>query len=88
MTTSNEFNEKYKDYLEDGHYGLSIDNPKIVDFLDRIFIELTLIPNFKYSQIKMKFGTSRFYSTLRVGVLSYVIEQEINNIYKESLKEN
>lgn len=81
--TIDEFNEKYKEYLETGHYGLAINIPKVIDFLDKIFTELILIPNFKYSQIKMKFGTSRFYSTLKEGTLSYIIEKEINRIYTE-----
>jgi len=79
--SSNDFNKKYKDYLKDRHYGLAIDNPTIVDFLDSIFKDLTKIPGFKYSQIKMKFGMARFYSTLGVD-LSYLIEDKINTIYK------
>ena len=79
--SSNDFNKKYKEYLEDRHYGLAIDNPTIVDFLDSIFKDLTKIPGFKYSQIKMKFGMARFYSTLGVD-LSYLIEDKINTIYK------
>ena len=79
--SSNDFNEKYKDYLEDRFYGLAIDNPTIVDFLDSIFKDLTKIPGFKYSQIKMKFGMARFYSTLGIGI-SFLIEDKINTIYK------
>jgi len=80
--TVDEFDKKYENYLEERHYGLAINNPKVITFLDNIFQDLTRIPGFKYSQIKMKFGTSRFYSTLGAE-LSYLIEERINQIYKE-----
>lgn len=81
--TAREFNNKYKDYLEDKFYGLAIDIPTVVEFLDGIFEDLVKIPGFKYSQIKMKFGMARFYSTLN-RELSYLIEDEINLIYDEA----
>ena len=34
--TVNEFNKKYKDYLEEGHYGLDINIPSVVNYLDSI----------------------------------------------------
>ena len=62
--TANEFNEKYKEYLEEGHYGLDISTPSIIKYLDEMFQDLIKIPGFKYSQIKEKFSTSRFYTNL------------------------
>ena len=62
--TASEFNEKYKEYLEEGHYGLDISTPSIIKYLDEIFQGLIKIPGFKYSQIKEKFSTSRFYTNL------------------------
>ncbi len=62
--TANEFNEKYKEYLEEGHYGLDISTPSIIKYLDEMFQDLIKIPGFKYSQIKEKFNTSRFYTNL------------------------
>ena len=62
--TKNEFNEKYKEYLEEGHYGLDISTPSIIKYLDEMFQDLIKIPGFKYSQIKEKFNTSRFYTNL------------------------
>jgi hypothetical protein len=38
--TQGEFNKKYKDYLEEGHYGLDISYPSVVNYLDEIFQEL------------------------------------------------
>ena len=59
--TVDEFNEKYKAYLEDGHYGLAIDSFEFIDWLDSKFQEFIKVPNFTYSQIKVKFGMGRFY---------------------------
>lgn len=62
--TIEEFNEKYKDYLEEGHYGLDIDIEELIVKLDEKFQEYIKTPGFKYSQIKEKFGTARAYTTL------------------------
>jgi len=78
--TSDEFNNKYKNYLEERHYGLAIDKESVVDFLDNIFKDLIEIPDFKYSQIKLKFGYARFYSTLLSTELSSLIENKINSL--------
>jgi uncharacterized membrane protein len=59
--TTEEFNEKYKNYIEDGHYGLDIYNQNVIEYLDNQFQELIKIPNFSYSQIKTKFNSVRFY---------------------------
>ena len=40
MRTSNEFNEKYKDYIEEGHYGMAIGEPSILAYVDQIFNDL------------------------------------------------
>lgn len=83
---ASEFNKKYEDFLEEGHYGLDIENPSVIEYLDKIFEGLTKIPGFKYSQIKWKFNSSRFYSNLRVvlpnlgGTIETVIELEINRL--------
>lgn len=51
-----EFNIKYSAYLEPRFYGLAIDVPEVVKFLDEQFaIEIENNPDFQYSQIKMKF---------------------------------
>jgi len=82
--TTEEFNEKYKDYLEEGHYGLDISYPSVIEYLDKVFQDLIKIPDFKYSQIKLKFNYSRFYTNLHQiapsfgGVIDGVIEKEIN----------
>lgn len=64
--TAREFNEKYKANLEEGHYGLDIHIPSVIEYLNRVFEDLTRIPDFQYSQIKLKFNRARFYTNLKV----------------------
>ena len=59
--TSEEFNEKYKDFLEEGHYGLDIDDSNFIEWLDEKFQSFITVENFTYSQIKEKYGFGRFY---------------------------
>jgi hypothetical protein len=59
--SSDEFNEKYADYLEDNHYGLDIQHEGFIEWLDNKFQHFINIPDFTYSQIKVKFGQGRFY---------------------------
>jgi len=75
---SNQFNQKYSTYLEEGHYGLDIDIPVIVSYLDEIFQELAQIPGFKYTQIKLKFSEGRFYNNLDV-ILGFNLSRMINS---------
>ncbi len=82
LKNSDDFNEKYKDYLEKGYYGLALNDPKIIEYLDKEFEELIKLPGFSYSQIKEKFPTSRFYVE---GVSSdkiNEIEQHLNTLLK------
>lgn len=59
--TTDQFNQKYNDYLEEGYYGLVIDNEEFIEWLDEKFQEYIKLPDFEYSQIKAKFGMGRFY---------------------------
>lgn len=79
--TTREFNEKYAEYLEAGHYGLAISIDTVVDYLDNKFQELIQIPGFKYSQIKLKFNMSRFYCEPR-EIDTHEIEKEIDRLVK------
>ena len=79
--TTEEFNKKYSAYLEEGHYGLDISHPEVVEYLDREFErEIEENPGFQYSQIKMKFGSSRVYST---SDKSSEWEAEIDRIFSK-----
>lgn len=64
MKTSEEFNEKYKDHLEGGFYGLEIEHEEVVKYLDKEFTEVVREnPDFFYSQIKTRFDRSRVYTS-------------------------
>ena len=79
--TAEEFNKKYSAYLEERHYGLDIDHPEVVDYLDKEFEkEIEKNPEFQFSQIKMKFGSSRVYTT---SGKSSEWETEIDRIFSK-----
>ena len=87
---ASEFNEKYKNYLEEGHYGLAIDIPSVVKYFDEeVFPGLIKIPGFTYSQIKLKFNVCRFYTNIDecanrfvFSAITYSVEEEINKLVK------
>lgn len=79
--TCEEFNEHYKEYIEDGYYGLEFEIPNVTRFLDKIFQDLIKIPGFKVHQIKLKFNMARVYTTLG-QTMNHVIEEKINQIVK------
>lgn len=81
MKTSEDFNNKYKDYLEEGHYGLDLDKKEALEYLDKEFQELIKIPDFKYSQIKSKFNSFRFYADNLPEGKASEIEKKLKEIY-------
>lgn len=87
--TVEEFNDKYAAYLPNGWYGLDIDDKEVIAWLDKIFEQyLTKIKGFEYHQIKLKYDSARFYSSLENKTASYyegsalteLIETNINSI--------
>jgi len=85
--TAEEFNEKWDAYLEDGHYGLDIDIPEVVESLNEQFEKLSLIPGFSYSQIKEKFGMARVYLEFGFSEEAHEMENKIDEIFKR-IKDN
>lgn len=79
--TSEEFNQKYKDFLEEGHYGLALDRPEVVEYLDNEFQEFIKIPGFTYSQIKSKFNWFCFYNTGLSVEKTREVEQKLKELY-------
>jgi hypothetical protein len=79
--TAEEFNEKYEDFLEEGHYGLALDGNEVVAYLDSEFQELIKIPGFSYSQIKSKFSWFCFYCTNVPIEKKMEIEQALAKMY-------
>ena len=63
ITNQEQFNVKYSEYLESGHYGCALSDLSMLEYLDKEFKELVKIPGFKYTQIKSKFNWYCFYCT-------------------------
>lgn len=88
MRTNQEFNDKYKDYIDADHYGMDINIPSVIAYVDQIFQDLIKIEGFKYQQIKTKFGLARVYTNLDellpfVGrIIQQELEEKINFILK------
>jgi hypothetical protein len=76
--TAEEFNNKFKSHLEEGHYGMAIESQAIISYLDKEFeAEIQENPDFTFSQIKFKFGTPRVYTS---STKSSKWEFEIDNM--------
>ena len=70
ITTSAEFNKKYSNYLKPRFYGLDIDNPMVIQYLDSEFEkEIKQNHTFQYSQIKLKFGRTVIYCSKEPDVV-------------------
>lgn len=78
--TSEEFNKKYSAFLEERHYGLAINEPNFIEWLDNKFQQFILKPGFKYSQIKAKFGMGRFYCEGLTNEEIKEVENKITNL--------
>lgn len=87
--TSEEFNEKYKQYIPEGWYGLGFNISDVTDYLDKEMEDLILIPGFELHQVKLKFNMARFYFETNwkdkhlESALENKIEDEINKLVKE-----
>jgi predicted Zn-dependent protease len=75
-----EFNNKWKNYLNEGHYGLNINIPQVTEYLDSEFEkEIKINELFNYSQIKLKYGFARVYAnTDKVTEWENMINKIIN----------
>ena len=82
--TADQFNEKYKDYLEYGHYGLAIGGEEFIKWLDEKFQGFIKKPGFKYSQIKEKFGYGRFYCEGLTREEELEVETRISKLYSSN----
>lgn len=61
--TIDDFNNKWSDYLGDGHYGMDINIPSVISFLDSEFEnEIKVNSSFKFFQIKLKFEMCTIYA--------------------------
>lgn len=83
MKTIEEFNEKYGNYLPKRHYGLDIQDEKLITVFDKLFDVFTQIPGFEYYQIKLKFGKARVYTNLGMEV-DRMLEVRIDDVLKNN----
>jgi hypothetical protein len=87
--TAKEFNEKYKQYIPEGWYGLGFNIPEVTAYLDEVMQDLITIPGFELHQIKLKFNMARFYFDTKWNqkhlelYLGHGIEQKIDKLVKE-----
>jgi hypothetical protein len=86
--TQQEFNEKYKQYIPEGWYGLSFDIPEVTIYLDNVMQDLITIPGFYLTQVKLKYNMARFYFATNMKeehlklAIELAIEKKINEIIK------
>lgn len=78
------FQNKWRDHLEEGHYGLAIHDPNVINYLDKEFTKLKeTVPNFTYSQIKLKYGLARVYmepyNLINTSEMEYYIDSILKN---------
>ena len=87
--TQQEFNEKYKQYIPEGWYGLEFDIPEVTEYLDNVMQDLITIPGFYLTQVKLKYNMARFYFATNMKeehlklAIELAIEKKINEIVKK-----
>ena len=86
--TQQEFNEKYKQYIPEGWYGLSFDIPEVTEYLDGVMQDLITMPEFELKQIKLKFNMARFYfnTSWEQKHLELALQSRIENKINEIIK--
>jgi len=83
-----QFNERFKEYLEEGSPGMEIPFPSVSDFAAVWFNDLVKIPGFKYYAINTQFGMAKVYNNLEELLpfagrqVNIEIEEKINFILK------
>jgi hypothetical protein len=87
---ADEFNQKYKQYIPDGWYGLGFSIPDVTEYLDKAMQDLITIPGFELHQVKLKFNMARFYFETGwkdkglEAALEIKIESKINELVKQN----
>jgi hypothetical protein len=83
---SEQFNEKYKQYIPSGWYGLGFDTPEVTEYLDTVMQDLITIPGFELLQVKLKFDWPRFYFTTNFKnkslelAIAVKVQEDINKL--------
>jgi hypothetical protein len=90
MRTNKEFNIKYYEYIDhdNGGFGMQIDIPSVISYVDEVFSDLVQIPEFKYSEITTQHGLTKVRTNLQElmpfagRILEQELEEKINFILK------
>ena len=82
MKTAQEFNSKYFYFIEKGFEGLEFENEKFIRILNEMMEDLVKIPEFQFSQIKIKWDNVRFYSNLSLH-LGLAVQDYLTHKYKQ-----
>lgn len=72
--TQKQFNEKYKDFIEEGYSGMELINETLIWYIDKMMKTLIKIPGFKLYTITYKFGSYCFRSNQDNSTLDDFIE--------------
>jgi hypothetical protein len=80
--TAEQFNYKYRIYLEEGHYGLDIHEPTFITWLDTKFETFITQRLFSYTQIKTKYDIGRFYCSGLTKEQVNEVEDKITDMCK------
>jgi len=76
--TVDDFNHKWAKYLGEGHYGMDINIPSVISFLDSEFEkEVKVNSAFEFYQIKLKFEMCTVYAKSNK---TYFWQEEINKM--------
>lgn len=88
MKTNLDFNEKFKEFLEEDYNGMEINIPGVLEYVDYVFTDLIKIPGFKFKEIKTKFGLACVYTNLEEimplagRIINQELEEKINFVLK------
>lgn len=80
--TQKEFNEKYKDFIEEGYSGMELTNETLIWYIDKMMKTLVKIPEFKLYTITYKFGSYYFRSNQDNSTLDDFMECGIKDTAK------
>jgi hypothetical protein len=88
--TRQEFNQKYEQWIPAGWGGLEFEVAEVIEYLDLVMQDMTLIPGFELHQIKMKWDWPRFYFTTDFKnkdtelAIAVRVQERINAIIKQT----
>jgi hypothetical protein len=83
-----QFNEKFKEYLEEGSPGMQIDFPSVNHFVATWFNDLIKFPGFKFYSIETQYGLAKVINNLEELIpfagrqVNLEMEDKINFILK------